>query len=174
MRFIRPMAVLTVMILLLTFCSCGNSSVSTKDTAESQLTKYTDMPLSGVSGVYNAVEIIAEPLGNIMLYGQGAGAGATASAVVGDLMQVMRMGTGCYAPVLNKCTDIADYDGFASRFYIAADKAYSDIVLEAFPSAVVIPSESECAIITESMSERELSDRLSAIGVTPLSKIRVL
>ncbi|MBE6635644.1 MAG: homoserine dehydrogenase [Ruminococcaceae bacterium] len=134
----------------------------------------SDMPLSGVSGVYNAVEIIAEPLGNIMLYGQGAGAGATASAVVGDLMQVMRMGTGCYAPVLNKCTDIADYDGFASRFYIAADKAYSDIVLEAFPSAVVIPSESECAIITESMSERELSDRLSAIGVTPLSKIRVL
>ena len=45
-----------------------------------------DSPLAGVSGVYNAVEIIAEPLGNIMLYGQGAGAGATASAVVGDLL----------------------------------------------------------------------------------------
>ncbi len=134
----------------------------------------SDMLLSEVSGVYNAVEIIAEPLGNIMLYGQGAGAGATASAVVGDLMQIMRMGTGCYAPVLNKCTDIADFNSFSSRFYIAAELSYKDALLSAFGAATVIPSDRECALITEPMSEGELSTVLESIGVALLSKIRVL
>ena len=35
-------------------------------------------PLSTVSGVYNAIEVIGDPIGNVVFYGQGAGAGATA------------------------------------------------------------------------------------------------
>jgi homoserine dehydrogenase len=42
--------------------------------------------LASVSGVYNAVEIVGEPVGPTLYYGQGAGPKATASAVVGDLM----------------------------------------------------------------------------------------
>jgi homoserine dehydrogenase len=42
--------------------------------------------LASVSGVYNAVEIIGEPIGPTLYYGQGAGPRATASAVVSDLM----------------------------------------------------------------------------------------
>ncbi len=42
--------------------------------------------LASVSGVYNAVEIIGEPIGPTVFYGQGAGPRATASAVVSDLM----------------------------------------------------------------------------------------
>nr|WP_297762389.1 homoserine dehydrogenase [Thermosynechococcus sp.] len=47
-----------------------------------------DHPLAGVNGVYNAILLEAEPLGQVMFYGPGAGAGATASAVVADLINV--------------------------------------------------------------------------------------
>lgn len=46
--------------------------------------------LASVMGVTNAVEIIAEPVGTITLVGPGAGGGATASAVVGDLVDLAR------------------------------------------------------------------------------------
>lgn len=47
-----------------------------------------DHPLAGVNGVHNAVLIAGEPLGEVMFYGPGAGAGATASAVVADLINI--------------------------------------------------------------------------------------
>lgn len=47
-----------------------------------------DHPLAGVNGVHNAVLISGEPLGEVMFYGPGAGAGATASAVVADLINI--------------------------------------------------------------------------------------
>ena len=59
-----------------------------------------DMPLATVSGVYNAVEVVGEPIGNVMFYGPGAGAGATASAVVGDLMQILASETNCAMPTM--------------------------------------------------------------------------
>lgn len=46
-------------------------------------------PLASVNGVYNAIFIEGEPLGQIMLYGPGAGAGATASAVVSDIIAIV-------------------------------------------------------------------------------------
>jgi homoserine dehydrogenase len=48
-----------------------------------------DRPLANVNGVYNAILIEGEPLGEVMLFGPGAGAGATASAVVSDILAVV-------------------------------------------------------------------------------------
>ncbi len=48
-----------------------------------------DYPLATVNGVYNAILIEGEPLGQVMLFGPGAGAGATASAVVSDLVAIV-------------------------------------------------------------------------------------
>ncbi|PIG90970.1 homoserine dehydrogenase [Gloeocapsopsis sp. IPPAS B-1203] len=45
-------------------------------------------PLASINGVYNAILIEGEPLGQVMFYGPGAGAGATASAVVSDIMNI--------------------------------------------------------------------------------------
>ncbi|MDE2126638.1 MAG: homoserine dehydrogenase [Armatimonadetes bacterium] len=50
----------------------------------------TDHPLAATHGVNNAVLLRGEPVGEVMFYGRGAGAGPTASAVVGDLMDVFR------------------------------------------------------------------------------------
>ncbi|GLI33868.1 homoserine dehydrogenase [Desulforhabdus amnigena] len=49
-----------------------------------------DHILAGVSGAYNAVHIHGNSVGNIMLYGMGAGMLPTGSAVVADLMDIAR------------------------------------------------------------------------------------
>ncbi len=45
-------------------------------------------PLASVNDVNNAVLIEGDPIGQVMLYGPGAGEGPTASAVVSDLMAI--------------------------------------------------------------------------------------
>ncbi|MFW0874028.1 homoserine dehydrogenase [Rhodococcoides corynebacterioides] len=47
-------------------------------------------PLARVSGAFNAVVVEAEAAGQLMFYGQGAGGGPTASAVMGDLVMAAR------------------------------------------------------------------------------------
>ena len=70
-------------------------------------------PLARVDGVYNAVVAEGDFAGRITLEGRGAGAGPTASAVVGDLIDIARnaggapwgtataaLGTGAILPIL--------------------------------------------------------------------------
>jgi homoserine dehydrogenase len=48
-----------------------------------------DHPLANVNGVYNAILVEGNPLGQVMLFGPGAGKGATASAVVSDIVNII-------------------------------------------------------------------------------------
>jgi homoserine dehydrogenase len=45
-------------------------------------------PLAGVNGVNNAILVEGDPVGRVMFYGPGAGAGPTASAVVADILNI--------------------------------------------------------------------------------------
>lgn len=47
-------------------------------------------PLSKINGVYNVVQIHGDAVGDIMIYGQGAGEMPTASAVVADIMEAAK------------------------------------------------------------------------------------
>jgi homoserine dehydrogenase len=49
-----------------------------------------DSPLARVGGIYNAIQVIGDAVGDIMLYGRGAGSMPTASAVVSDVMDIAR------------------------------------------------------------------------------------
>ena len=49
-----------------------------------------DHPLASVSGVFNAVMVHGDVVGDTMYYGQGAGPDATGSAVLGDVVDVAR------------------------------------------------------------------------------------
>ncbi len=46
-------------------------------------------PLASINGVYNAILVEGEPLGQVMFFGPGAGAGATASAVSSDILNLV-------------------------------------------------------------------------------------
>lgn len=45
-------------------------------------------PLASINGVYNAILVEGEPIGQVMFFGPGAGAGATASAVSSDILNL--------------------------------------------------------------------------------------
>lgn len=46
-------------------------------------------PLASINGVYNAILVEGEPIGQVMFFGPGAGAGATASAVCSDILNLV-------------------------------------------------------------------------------------
>ena len=50
---------------------------------------YTQVhPLASIEGVNNAILVEGDPVGEIMLYGPGAGSGPTASSVVSDILNL--------------------------------------------------------------------------------------
>ncbi len=81
-------------------------------------------PLASVNGVYNAILIEGEPIGQVMFFGAGAGAGPTASAVVSDILNIVAVQTSGAAtahPLLN-CSHqnycrIAPISEVVTRFY---------------------------------------------------------
>jgi homoserine dehydrogenase len=48
-------------------------------------------PLASINGVYNAVLVEGDPIGQVMFFGRGAGAGPTASAVVSDILNLVSL-----------------------------------------------------------------------------------
>jgi homoserine dehydrogenase len=63
-----------------------------------------DNPLSNVNGTLNAVMVSGDAIGDIMLYGRGAGMMPTASAVISDAVDIARnlmTGTTCRIPPLS-------------------------------------------------------------------------
>ena len=55
-------------------------------------------PLASVSDAYNAVFLTGEAVGDVMLYGQGAGSLPTAASVMGDIMEIVRRGPAGRVP----------------------------------------------------------------------------
>ncbi len=134
-----------------------------------------DAPLATVCGVYNAVELVAEPLGNVMFYGKGAGAEPTASAVVSDIVAGIVYGN-VDLPKFEKSENIKSFSDFESKIYFAYDKSAKASVESVFGKVNFIDSD-ECAFITATMSESESESKIAALsklGFTPLSKIRLL
>ena len=130
-------------------------------------------PLSGVHGVYNAVEIIGDPIGNLMFYGQGAGAGATASAVVGDLMQIMCSGRKTAQPKMTKtCEGLLPFSDFDSKHYLAVADTDKAEIEELFGKVNFVALGEEIRFVTEKISESDLLKKIEALQVK--SHIRLL
>jgi len=49
-----------------------------------------DKPIASVDGVFNAIDIVGDSVGEVMFYGRGAGKLPTASAVVADMVDCVR------------------------------------------------------------------------------------
>ncbi|MFZ1026666.1 MAG: homoserine dehydrogenase [Limnoraphis robusta] len=82
-------------------------------------------PLASINDVYNAILIEGEPIGQVMFFGRGAGAGPTASAVVSDILNIAAV---LHSPVsgelhpLMSCShqhycNLAPMENLMTRFY---------------------------------------------------------
>ncbi|QFS47344.1 hom, homoserine dehydrogenase [Nostoc sphaeroides CCNUC1] len=81
-------------------------------------------PLASINGVYNAILVEGEPIGQVMFFGPGAGAGATASAVTSDILNliaVLKTNTAVANPLLacghQEYCEIAPMAELITRFY---------------------------------------------------------
>lgn len=82
---------------------------------------HRDLPMARVRGAFNAVQIDGSDVGRVLLEGQGAGAGPTASAVVSDILQLAH---GTHLPPLSIAAEklnpfvSAPMDALVGRYYI--------------------------------------------------------
>lgn len=135
-----------------------------------------DDPLSGVNGVFNAIFVHGNMLGDAMFYGQGAGKEATASAVVADVIeeaQVLgRSVMSQWSPEKQVMTEVS---GTKKPFFVRVKDRSSVADVEAvFGKVEVIQAgvAGEYGFVTEEMSEaayEECAARLDTI----LSRIRI-
>ena len=81
-----------------------------------------DHPLAAVQGVFNAIFIQGNAVGETMFYGQGAGQMPTASAVVGDVMEIVHNmesnSTGRFSCTCFYEKKIRPKGQFRSKYYI--------------------------------------------------------
>nr|WP_231291178.1 homoserine dehydrogenase [Richelia intracellularis] len=81
-------------------------------------------PLASINGIYNAILVEGEPIGQVMFFGPGAGAGATASAVSSDILNMvaeLKISAQTLNPILtwklHKHNEITPIEELITRFY---------------------------------------------------------
>ncbi|MDO4290664.1 MAG: homoserine dehydrogenase [Eggerthellaceae bacterium] len=78
--------------------------------------------MAKVNGVFNAIYVTGDFVGETMFFGEGAGAGAAASAVMGDVLEVARHMQQGIAPIVGcTCTDelpILPIEELSMKYYI--------------------------------------------------------
>lgn len=135
--------------------------------------------LAGVSDVFNACLVRGDMTGDILLYGKGAGASATASAVVGDIIDCAdnrekRKVFGWKESVPGL---IEDYRKVPVSLFVRIEgsKAEKEKVLSLLnPEKIFEKTEkNELSFITRTEPEEELQKKLSLGGFKVLSSIRV-
>ncbi|MBQ1448765.1 MAG: homoserine dehydrogenase [Coriobacteriales bacterium] len=79
-------------------------------------------PLAGVNGVYNAIYVTGDAVGDTMLFGEGAGAGSAASGVMADVIEIARFVAAGLEPVVGcTCTDelpLLPIDELETQYYV--------------------------------------------------------
>ncbi|MBQ7295255.1 MAG: homoserine dehydrogenase [Clostridia bacterium] len=135
--------------------------------------------LSGVNGVFNACLVRGDMVGDVLMYGQGAGSLATASAVVGDVIDCAAndkerkfFGWGD-----KKEGYLADYLDCETILYVRAESADKAAIEKAFGSVEYLTRENqpanEIAFITAAAKEKDLRCALEKAGINALSVIKV-
>ncbi|MDY3250823.1 MAG: homoserine dehydrogenase [Candidatus Choladocola sp.] len=134
-------------------------------------------PLSGVNGVFNAIFVHGNMLGDAMFYGQGAGKEATASAVVSDVIEeAQHLGTSLmseWSPEKQVLTDVSNTE---KRFFVRVkgNVADADKVSAVFGPVETVQAglEEEYGFITGVMTEAEY-EKCAAQMDTILGMIRI-
>lgn len=91
-----------------------------------------DHLLASVNDVFNAIYLIGDFVGPVMLYGQGAGRMATASAVVGDCLDIVFNENKriSYGPVDSQVKSIKRMGDVVSKYYLSINTLDEPGVLE--------------------------------------------
>lgn len=143
--------------------------------------------LSTVDGVYNAISVTGDGVGDVMFYGQGAGKLPTASAVVGDIIDCLKHKDRSVMISWDECAEngyVVPYKSVAVSMFvrIIADNAESlkPDLSELFGKVTYIERnnrpDNELAFVTPTLVESEIDAKLADLSESAkiASKIRLL
>ena len=130
-------------------------------------------PLCGVNGVFNGIFVHGNVLGDAMFYGSGAGKLPTASAVVADVVDMVKhQHTNIYIDWSQEKLEIVDYKDSVNAFFVrtSSDKA---AVEAAFGNVEYVENveAGEIGFVTGEMTEAEFEEKSAKIEI--LNRIRL-
>ena len=138
----------------------------------------TDSMLSGVNGVFNACLVRGDATGDVLMYGKGAGSLATASAVVGDVIDCASYESDrkFFGWDDAKENYLADYLDCETALYVRVQGADKAEIEKVFGSVQYLTRENqpadEIAFITATAKESVLRENLSTLSANILGVIR--
>ena len=159
----------------------GRSRAIDDNTAEVMVAPFLlskEHPLAMVHGVFNAVFVTGNMLGDSMYYGRGAGKLPTASAVVSDVIDCARhQGKVIMCFWDKEEVKLADIGEAGRSFFIRAKAGAEDAVTAAFPGGRVVhlkDRKEDFGYFTQSMKEKDFQAKYEALGEHMLGRIRLV
>ena len=159
----------------------GRSRAIDDDTAEVMVAPFMlpkDHPLAMVYGVFNAVFVTGNMLGDSMYYGRGAGKLPTASAVVSDVIDCARhQGKVIMCFWDKEEVKLVDTGESVRSFFIRAKAGAEANVEAAFPGGKELHLEDrkeDFGYFTQPMKESEFLAKYEALGEQMLGRIRLV
>lgn len=132
-------------------------------------------PLYSVNGVFNAIFVHGNVLGDAMFYGSGAGKLPTASAVVADIVDIAKhQDVNIAVEWSSKKLELIDCINMENRYFVRTNADKSDVE-RVFGDVEYVSAEGvsgECGFITASMSEADYAKKAADLG-SVLQMIRV-
>ena len=157
----------------------GRSRAIDDNTAEVMVAPFmlpTEHPLAMVHGVFNAVFVTGNMLGDSMYYGRGAGKLPTASAVVSDVIDCARhQGKVIMCFWDKEEVKLADAGETERSFFVRAKAGAEAAVEAAFPGGQMVHLEDrkeDFGYFTQPMKEKEFRAKYEALGEQMLGRIR--
>ena len=159
----------------------GRSRAIDDDTAEVMVAPFMlpkDHPLAMVYGVFNAVFVTGNMLGDSMYYGRGAGKLPTASAVVSDVIDCARhQGKVIMCFWDKEEVKLVDTGESVRSFFIRAKAGAEGAVEAAFPGGRELhlaDRKEDFGYFTQPMKESEFLAKYEALGEQMLGRIRLV
>ena len=159
----------------------GRSRAIDDDTAEVMVAPFMlpkDHPLAMVYGVFNAVFVTGNMLGDSMYYGRGAGKLPTASAVVSDVIDCARhQGKVIMCFWDKEEVKLVDTRESVRSFFIRAKAGAEGAVEAAFPGGRELhlaDRKEDFGYFTQPMKESEFLAKYEALGEQMLGRIRLV
>lgn len=135
-----------------------------------------DHPLYGVNDVYNGIMVKGNMLGISMFYGSGAGKLPTASAVIADVIEALKVPEGHVDMGWDeKQLSIEPMDGLTFRFFVRIKGVAGERIKEVEDvfgtvSVTELDHMDEFAFLTEPMTEKEYNEKAKGL---PLIRQRI-
>ena len=137
-------------------------------------------PLHTIDDVFNGILVDTDMLGTTMFYGRGAGKLPTASAVVGDIIDIGKSRENDPAfPLWTKAceckvADIAEYR--CRNMLVLNEKKDTLAAIDRLPIKVfqLLVDNSKISVITEEISEKQCAEICTSFGDEVVSRIRLL